>query len=142
MAKSSSPSPASFERFHASLLEDLPRLEQSMGRDSWAQALCAELKEMRTNLLEHFRTEEEGGYMETIRTDNPRLETRVAHLAEEHRCLAGDLDQIIGAAGDMVRLEQELSSRLQQWIAKLRDHEARETDLVQDAFNQDIGNKD
>lgn len=142
MAKSTHPTAASLDRSHASLLDELPRLEQLLGRDAWVQDLSAELKGLRGLVLDHFRSEEQGGYMETIRQENPRLEHRVAHLAQEHGSLSDSLEEILGTAAEVLRKEQDLRTQVANWILKLRDHETREIDLVQDAFNQDIGNKD
>jgi hypothetical protein len=73
-------------RAHEALGRDLQALEATFARDS-AENLALikiRLKATQTHLLEHFRFEEQNGYMEKIRKREPRLEHAIEQLASEH----------------------------------------------------------
>jgi hypothetical protein len=131
-------------RAHRALLEDLRRLEDA-ARPAAGEGLVglrARLGGTRAHLAEHFRFEEEDGYLDAVREWEPRLERAVEHLAEEHRCLMQTLDALIEAAGGGTLPGDKLREGVRQWVKEVRKHEARENDLVQGAFTQDIGTKD
>ena len=130
-------------RAHEALRTDLQALEASLARDS-AENLAPiriRLKATQTHLLEHFRFEEQNGYMEKVRNGEPRLEHAIDQLAAEHRQLAGDLKSILESTNDTSCLES-VGHRIREWIAAMRQHEACEDRLVQEAFNFDVGEED
>jgi hypothetical protein len=51
------------------------------------------------------------------------------------------LKSILLSANDISTLES-VGQRIREWIAKVRQHEASEDLLVQEAFNFDIGEED
>jgi hypothetical protein len=132
------------KKAHAALMEDLHKLEQVVQPTSSAtlSEVRARLGATRTHITEHFRFEEENGYMDTVRTREPRLEREVQWLAEEHRELARSLEALVGDAAAAQRLEDRLRHGVTEWIKRVRQHESRENDLFQDAFNLDIGPED
>jgi hypothetical protein len=93
-------------------------------------------------LTEHFGYEEQKGYMDVVRKREPRLERAIQQLAEEHGQLRQSLDGLIGQAGTATGLNDNLRELIREWIERVRRHEIRENDLVQDAFNLDIGAED
>jgi hypothetical protein len=134
----------SLRQAHAALLADLRELEQAAHPTSGEglAELRARLWEARADITEHFRFEEQNGYMEVVRKREPRLERNIQQLAEEHRQLAGILDGLIRESDAATKLGDRLRQEVRAWIDGVRQHEAREHDLVQDAFNLDIGTED
>lgn len=133
-----------FARTHASLLEDLRRLEDDV-RPGSKEGLA----ELRTRLVDthklvtaHFRFEEQNGYMEAVRKRDPHSEEKIQELGEEHRLLAHSLEAIVGDARTATSLDDELRKKVRMWIERIRHHETSENDLIQDTLCQDLGSKD
>ena len=80
--------------------------------------------------------------MDVVRKREPRLERNIQQLADEHCQLAGTLDSLVRKSGASTKLGDTLRQEVRAWIERVRQHEAREHDLVQDAFNLDIGTED
>jgi hypothetical protein len=129
---------------HAALTADLRQLEQAVQPAAGAsvEEVRDRLAATRTHIAEHFRFEEENGYMDAVRKREPRLERAIQLLAAEHRQLARSLDALIGAVGSAAGLGNPLREEVREWIDDVRQHEIRENDLVQDAFNQEVGAED
>jgi len=131
-------------RAHATLLDDLRNLEEtvrSVSGEGLAE-LRARLSATCAQITAHFRFEEQNGYMNTVRKREPRLERTIQQLADEHRQLAESLDCLVREYGAATSLEDTLRKEIRAWIEHVRQHEARENDLVQNAFNLDIGAED
>jgi hemerythrin-like domain-containing protein len=131
-------------RAHTALLVDLRKLEeaiQSSAGEGLAE-LRSQLDTTRTHILAHFRFEERNGYMDTVRKREPRLERAIQLLVAEHQQLAQALTALIEQARGAPDLNARFRKQVQAWIERVRQHEASENDLVQDAFNQDIGPED
>jgi hypothetical protein len=131
-------------RAHVALRKDLGKLEEAARPASGegAAELRARLAATRTHVLEHFRFEEECGYLDVVRTREPRLERAAQGLAEEHRLLAQTLDALLAEARTAAQLDEAFRKRIWAWLEQLRRHEAHENEVVQDAFNLDIGAED
>ena len=131
-------------RAHEALLADLRELEQAVAPSSGEGLvrLRARLGEAHAHLTEHFRFEEENGYMDAVRAREPRLERTIQQLAEEHSQLKRSLDALIGEASAATNLSDTLRDEIREWIDCVRRHEVHENDLVQDAFDLDIGAED
>jgi hypothetical protein len=134
----------SLSQAHAALLADLRELEQAVQPSSGEglAELRARLGEARADITERFRFEEQNGYMDVVRKREPRLELNIQQLADEHRQLAGTLDGLVRKSGAATRLDETLRQEVRAWVERVRQHEARENDLIQDAFNLDIGPED
>jgi hypothetical protein len=131
-------------RAHRALLGDLRTLEKAIQASS-SEALAevaARLVAARTDITEHFRFEEQNGYLAKVRKREPRLERAIRHLAEEHRELAQSLDSCIEQAAAATSLNDTLRGEIRGWIERVYKHETRENDVVQDAFNLDISAED
>jgi hypothetical protein len=129
---------------HGALLADLRELEQAV-QPSWGEGLeelCAQLAAAQAHITEHFRFEEQNGYMDVVRKRQPRLERTIEQLAEEHGHLRHSLDGLIAEARTATSLGDILREEIREWIDRVRQHEMRECDLVQDAFNLDITAED
>jgi len=131
-------------RAHAALLDDLGRLEEAALPDSAEDlaGLRARLGATRAHVTEHFRFEEQNGYLAAVRRREPRLERTIQQLAEEHRQLAQCLEALVNQAKAATSLNDPLREEVRGWIERLRQHEERENDVVQDAFTMDIGAED
>jgi hypothetical protein len=131
-------------RAHAALLEDLRKLEEAARPASGGNfaGLRARLGATRTHITEHFRFEEQNGYMDAVRVREPRLERAIQRLAGEHRRLAQSLDGLIGKAAVATGLDSRLRDEVRKWVKRVREHEVRESRLVQDAFNLEVSAED
>jgi hypothetical protein len=128
---------------HGTLLEDLRTLEDAVHKSSKdAGGLCARLMATRPHLVEHFKFEEQNGYMEVVRKREPRLERAIQQIAEEHGQITQSLDSLIGETRGSGEIRDGFREKLRAWIKGVRGHEARENELVQGAFNLDITAED
>lgn len=131
-------------RAHEALLKDLQQLEEAVRPSAGANlpAVRARLEATQTHITAHFRFEEQNGYMNAVQDRAPHLERVIQQLAEEHHQLAQGLNALIDQARTAGGLTEMLRQGVRQWLERVRHHEERETDLVQEAFNQDIGAED
>jgi hemerythrin len=135
---------AALYRAHGMLLHDLEKLEAAVEPESGRKIedIRPLLAATQAHLLRHFRFEEYEGYMDLVRTREPRLERAVQHLAEEHQQLANSLSELITEADRADALSDTFRAEVQAWLARVHGHEVRENELVQDAFSLDLGAKD
>lgn len=123
---------------HAKLLADLRQLGSETAELSLAQ-LRTNLVQTRHDLVDHFRLEEENGYLDTIRQREPCLEHTLAKLSGEHRKLLQELDGILAELEWPQPALESLQRHVRMWVHNVRGHEIRENDLIQDAFVHDLG---
>jgi hypothetical protein len=135
---------AALGRAHAALLADLDRLGDAAQPVSRARLseLRARLGATQAHIVAHFRFEEENGYMDAVRTREPRFSARIDSLAADHRRLSATLEAITRDAAGATTVDEALRHRIQEWIDELTRHELRENDLVQEVFNSDISAED
>ena len=126
-------------RVHAALRQDVERLPAVLAAPAEARRFLAELRD---HLGQHFRGEEEDGYMAAVLKQRPQDERAVQKLLAEHAPLMKELDALVRQAETAVRIDEGFRARISAWAEMLRRHEAEENVLVEDAFNQDIGQKD
>jgi hypothetical protein len=144
MSTNKTPVAEALGRAHAALREDLRKLDAAINPRSGAKVpeLAAGLAATRKHILAHFRFEEENGYMDAVRQREPRLERAIDQLAGEHRSLSQALDALITTTQDAPNLTDLLRDGVRVWVEQVRQHETREDELVQDAFNLDINAED
>jgi hypothetical protein len=131
-------------RSHVVLLEDLRKLEEA-ARPAPGVGLAevrSRLGAAHRHVAEHFRFEEQDGYLDAFGKREPRLERAIRQLAAEHGQMEQSLAALLGEANAATRLEGPLCQRVRDWVGALRHHEARESGLIQDALNLDIGSAD
>jgi hypothetical protein len=131
-------------RAHEALLADLQELKKAVrpfAAES-LQELRARLRAAHAHITDHFRLEEHNGYMDIVRKREPRLERAIRELAEEHCLLTESLDALLMQAKAAENLEDTLREGIREWIKRVRRHEIRENDIIQDAFDLDIGPED
>jgi hypothetical protein len=133
-----------FGRAHAKLLTDLRQLEKAVLSESGQglMHLHARLARTYNDVAAHFRFEEQDGYMAAVRKREPRLERAIQELAGEHAQLSESLNVLMVKARVATTLDDELRQQLRAWVERVREHEARENQLVQGAFNLDIAGED
>jgi len=121
---------------HTALLADLHQLDDAVHAGSRASPmeLGTRLTHLRTHLLEHFRFEEEGGYMAPVLHEEPRLGPEIQGLLDEHGQLAQTLDALIQEASAAQTLDDGLREKVRGWAKRVRQHEAHENNLVQEAY--------
>jgi hypothetical protein len=119
-------------RSHRILLEDLQDLEMARS------GLATRLDRTRMHLAEHFRFEEQNGYLASIVEEHPHLDRAVQRLHDEHRELLAELDRLRAEAHSARQLPEGLTDRIARWARKVRRHEQSENILVEDAFNVDL----
>jgi hypothetical protein len=121
---------------HTALLRDLQELEKAVGPTSseGPGELGSRLGKVRTHLADHFRFEEEGGYMAGVLKEEPRFSSAIQELLAEHSQMAQALDAIIAEVGREPTVQDVSRQKIRAWVGKVRHHETRENDLVQEAY--------
>jgi hypothetical protein len=144
MAKSSDVIIEAMSKAHSRLMQDISQVEQILGSPlpGNQRDVHYELARVRKYLTEHFRLEEVNGYMDVVRQQQPRFERAIQHLHDEHRELTRSLDALIEGAEPGRTIDDSYRVKVQEFIDRLRRHETKEDELVQDAFTVDIGTKD
>lgn len=111
-------------------------------RHQRASGVLAGLRDLQNRLEHHFAREEAGGYLEEALTQAPRFSAQAAHLLEQHAQLLGQLRQVVqmaAAARETSSAWPALKGECATFIKELLAHEAAENQLVQEAFNIDLG---
>jgi uncharacterized protein YciI len=131
-------------RAHRELLTRLRELEAAAraAPAEQASAWSVRLEAVRAVLVEHFRFEEEDGYMAAVLQREPEMERKVEELRQQHRQLLAELDDLQSAAKDAGSIPAEFGDRVRFWVRHVREHESQENLLVQDAFNVSIAAED
>ena len=129
---------------HQSLFRDLTNLDNLIrpGSNVGLLELPNRLGRTYTHLCEHFRLEEKNGCTDNLAEDQPRFHALVAQLGEEHRELRQALDLIRADAVVASSVDNALLPNVRAWIVRVRQHEARENELVQNAADFDVGTPD
>ena len=90
-------------------------------------------------LSHHFAEEEgEGGFFDRILDETPRFQRRVEALRAEHREIGGLVGMLIGRAVSGVGRNSVLAEAA-SLAARLRRHEAEESDLMMECCLVDVG---
>jgi hemerythrin len=131
-------------RAHAALLKDLSNLEEAARASSGerSEELRDRLEATLPEIAEHFRFEEQNGYLDSVRKGEPRLERTVQQLALEHCQLMQSLNALLDRAKAGGSSDVKFKEEVRKWVQRVRLHEAHENDLVQDAFDFDVGAED
>jgi hypothetical protein len=129
---------------HGVLMDDLDKLEEAVQPGSEVEIgdVHTRLRATRDAITEHFRFEEQNGYMDVVRNREPRLERAVQAMADEHRALAQTLDTLLEIARAATTVTEPFCEQVRAWTERIRNHEHRENGLVQDAFSTDISAED
>ena len=135
------------ERSYTRLQRGLKELERvaCAPKDAEQSTTDARLGAIRERLAQYFRLEEEDGYMDQVPRRDPSAVRAFTGLMAERSRLMQSLGTIIEASkSNDFRLSEIDSIRgmITDWIRALRQYETRKNVLTEDAFDQDIGDKD
>jgi hypothetical protein len=121
---------------HADLFRNLLQLEESvrLGSSESQPELSIRLGNVRTHLSEHFRFEEQDGYMAPLLKEEPQIGPVVQELLDEHRQLAEALDALLQEVSAAQSLSEGFPERVRAWVKHVRQHESRENSLVQEVY--------
>jgi hemerythrin len=92
----------------------------------------------------HFAMEEaDGGFFEQVLAKAPRHQASVERLQKEHATLLAQLDAARGAIEKPYgAITEALTAKLKELHETLLEHEGLEAQLLQDAYERDIGEGD
>jgi hypothetical protein len=132
------------QQAHLALLRDLGALRETARRPSadGLGELTRRLHALRELVAEHFRLEEQDGYLEAALAREPFAARVADELRQEHCALTAELDALSADAAACKNQVEALRTRAREWVARVRQHEVRENCLVQDAFNLDLAAED
>jgi hypothetical protein len=127
------------------LLADLRHRSQRPIAPGQCRLLIDKLCQLRDQLALHFSLEEAYGYFEDPVDVAPRLSRAADKLRSEHKGLYLDFCQLVDRAERMFYDEQHAALAL--WLGPeflefdelLRSHEERESELIFQAYDDDIG---
>ena len=126
------------------LFEDLANSLTASQRTTQV-AFVGGLSQLKSELLAHFDHEEMSGYFTDAIEVAPRLKSRADKLLEEHPQLAKTLDRLLGIAesGDPTdSWWKSMTEAFAQFHEEFDEHERGETELIQEAYNRDVGTDD
>ena len=134
------------ESEHASLRTLGERLEDALGRladgppdPAEASSTRALLETFHAQLFAHLAHEESQGVLEKAAAVEPRFEVRVRRLRAEHAELRGRMDELAASTADLGG--SELYTRFVAFRRALRAHDRAETDILQRAYQEDVGGR-
>jgi len=134
------------EEEHAELREKLGQIARALeAAEVSREVLVALLNGLNDELLVHFSHEEHRGVFDQITAQAPRFTRQVDGLWSEHRDLLKAIGSVVDFAesGEMTRQWwKELGSRFRALSKQLMHHESEENQLLQRAFQEDIGAND
>jgi hypothetical protein len=110
--------------------------------------LHASLARLRDQLAMHFALEEAYGYFEDALRVAPRFSAKAERLRGEHDGFYVDICDIVDRADQLLHHEvptrclTHVVARFDDFCEALRRHESAENQLIQRAFNEDLGGWD
>ena len=132
---------------HRDLLRSLERVEKLIQVGADQPQPHTEIATLRGEIyrlhgaLEHHYQSEEKTFFHTIETDHPELAGVLAIFRREHDEVLTSMRAILDRALSQQEetLVEDVRDKLIALFALLRDHEHRETTLVQDTVARDLG---
>lgn len=129
--------------------ESFSDLERMCARPMSLKDHCFEfvgrLGDLRDQLALHFALEEAYGYFEGPEDVAPDIAERAGKLRGQHRTLYQEFDALTEQAEELLyhrhlaALTAVLPVSFDNFAERLREHEAAESDLLQEAWSQDFG---
>lgn len=107
--------------------------------------LASQLSAFCVVLEDHFRTEEAGGFFDQITDQAPRLSSRADKLCHEHQQMLDSAKSLVKQAIDGDGSEgwrDKMGAAFHDFGRSLMHHESEENELLQQAYTDDIGDKD
>ena len=118
---------------------------QRRSQRAWLIRTVALLCDLRDQLALHFTLEESYGYFDEPVCAAPWLSERAEALRAQHRDLFVLMCEIVEAAERSLEPHvrrnrwDQVADRFDEFLAALGQHESDETDLIFQAYNDDIG---
>jgi len=104
-------------------------------------AMRSGLEELSNLLQQHFEHEQDG-LPDVVQMQAPRLTSRLQPLLREHKELLATVRSLIDRAEGADVEGPTLQKQLQAFSGRLRAHEDKENELLQDALVDDLGSAD
>lgn len=121
----------------------LKALLRLLGAATSADGLAPPLHELLALLRVHFSREEGAdGLHDIVQARAPRLAHAVAPLLREHELLVNQAEQLLACCAQALHLTTALRHDVARLIEQLRQHELRETALLQDSLLIELGSCD
>jgi len=123
----------------------LDELEQPIEAGILAEAfvlLRAELGQLRDQMDAHFLLEATGGYLEEAVARLPRLSPELMQVQRQHAQLLSEVESLMELAGESsisIGAWKHIARQYALFAQQMLDHEAAETRLLQEGFNEDAG---
>jgi hypothetical protein len=129
---------------HAALSQKLRRIHAALAVQKMdADELADLLHEFQYALTVHFSHEEETeGFFAAVTAHAPRLAQHADRLCNEHEALlhkADELCRFAVANSPSLTWWRELSTRCHDFSRRLMQHENQESQLLQQAYQEDLG---
>lgn len=134
---------------HQDLWELLERLRRRLSRPISLRGECSELVEtlerLRQLLRLHFTLEEAYGYFEDPAQVAPRLSDRAWRLLSQHEGLYSEAAELAALGADLLEhgrpatLITQVADAFHVFDGRFRRHEEDETELMFEAYYEDIG---
>ncbi len=113
---------------------------QSKDTPEAIQTLVRDLKNLRAYMESHFEREEAAGLFEDILERLPMVDTVVKDLKREHRDFLEKVNGLIyRLEPPEVRELEAIRTDLNTFVSAFLEHEEMENDLLQRAYNLDLG---
>lgn len=103
----------------------------------WRADLKARVSELRGELLVHFAHEDQGGVFDDLAMQAPHRCGKLGRLSQEHADIVAQIDEFL--ADSATQGGERLAAQAQLIVAKLRRHEAEETELILSIVYDDLG---
>ena len=129
-------------RLHTLLGDTRRRLTQ---REETVNDVATMLGSVCEHLVDHFKLEEDGGFFQQLTAQAPRLSDIAETLEEEHVHLletAQSLAKIAREGDGSDSWWSRLETDFLDFSKRMLQHEAKEHDLLQQAYGEDIGSHD
>lgn len=131
---------------HDDLRELLQTIERMVAQRTWNDAFLArQLADLRVQLSLHFTHEEQGGYFHEAVAAAPWLAHQAEALEQEHAQLLELLDGLLNDLQPAARRAADrpaVGKCFEEFNLRFFQHEAAEGQLIQQAFNDDLGAAD
>jgi len=104
------------------------------------------LENLRVRLDAHFRDEEQAGVLDEVARRTPQHTEKTRQLIVEHEAFRAQLKRLEGLLTTENHLTPEVWNQMETEFRAFHDqlmhHESVENALIQEAFGQDLGDKD
>ncbi len=137
---------------HHELRQLMHHASAMLSRPAWMRTerdrLVELLTKLRDQLAMHFSLEEAYGYFEDAVSTAPHLSRRAEALRSQHFTLYSDFCRMVDEAEGRLYHEPasaapaEVADRYRRFLAAFHEHEARESELIVEAFQEDLGTGD